>query len=91
MSIQLPQPDAYEYLIAGVWRSETHWNGVKANDHRRLYATKKMHAHAAAVSAADNAALREVLEMWSGDGSLQTFEDRERFRKAARKAIGNKP
>ncbi len=26
----------------------------------------------------------ELLQTWTGDGALQTFEDRERFRKAAR-------
>jgi hypothetical protein len=61
--VPLPQPDAYEYLIAGVWRTETHFNGVKAKDHRCLYATEKVHAHAAAVSAAENARLREALEL----------------------------
>lgn len=31
--------------------------------------------------------LREVLEFWIYDGHLQTFEDRERFRKAARATL----
>lgn len=60
-TVPLPQPDAYEYLIANVWRTETHFNGVKAKEHRCLYATEKMHAHAAAVSAADNAELRALI------------------------------
>ena len=60
-TIPIPQPDAYEYLIADVWRTQTHWNGVKASAYRCLYATEKVHAHAAAVSAADNAALRAEL------------------------------
>lgn len=51
-TIPIPQPDAYEYLIADVWRTQTHWNGVKASAYRCLYATEKVHAHAAAVSAA---------------------------------------
>ena len=34
------------------------------------------------------AELREVLEMWIYRGNLQTFEDRERFRAAARAALG---
>ena len=33
------------------------------------------------------AELREVLEMWVYRGQLQTFEDRERFRAAARAAL----
>lgn len=56
----LPQPDAYEYLIANVWRTETHFNGVKANDHRCLYSTDKVHAHAAAVSAAKDAEIAKL-------------------------------
>lgn len=32
-------------------------------------------------------ALRELVEFWIYDGRLQTFEDRERFRKAARAAL----
>ena len=60
-TIPIPQPDAYEYLIADVWRTQTHWNGVKASAYRCLYATEKVHAHAAAVSAADSAALRAEL------------------------------
>ena len=71
--VPLPQPDAYEYLIANVWRTGTHFNGVKANDHRCLYATEKMRAHAAAQSAADNAALRaerDALRDWVKDTGL---------------------
>jgi hypothetical protein len=62
--VPLPQPDAYEYLIANVWRTETHFNGVKAKEYRCLYATEKVHAHAAAVSAdlaAKNAKLKTVM------------------------------
>ena len=36
---------------------------------------------------AEKADLLVVLEKWSVDGHLQTFEDRERFRKEARAAI----
>jgi hypothetical protein len=36
-----------------------------------------------------DSALRELLEFWVYDGRLQTFEDRERFRKAARAAIAD--
>lgn len=31
--------------------------------------------------------LSHLLQIWSGDGQLQTFENRERFRKAARAAL----
>jgi hypothetical protein len=72
--VPLPQPDAYEYLIANVWRTETHFNGVKAKEYRCLYATEKVHAHAAAVSAADNAALRAELLQEHADHK-ETLED----------------
>ena len=31
--------------------------------------------------------LLEALQLWSGDGALQTFDDRQRFREAARTLI----
>lgn len=36
-----------------------------------------------------DSALRELVEFWIYDGRLQTFEDRERFRKAARAALAD--
>jgi len=39
------------------------------------------------LAAAEIEGLREFIEFWIFDGRLQTFEDRERFRKAARAAL----
>ena len=36
-------------------------------------------------------AVREFIEKWIADGSLQTFEDRERFRKEAREYLERTP
>ena len=96
-TIPIPQPDAYEYLIADVWRTQTHWNGVKASAYRCLYATEKVHAHAAAVSAAKDArikllegALRHVNKCLSindyGDYVLLSLFDAE----IVRTALGDK-
>ena len=74
-TIPIPQPDAYEYLIADVWRTQTHWNGVKASAYRCLYATEKVHAHAAAVSAADNAALRSARIAYANEFPLNSDGD----------------
>ena len=82
-TIPIPQPDAYEYLIADVWRTQTHWNGVKASAYRCLYATEKVHAHAAAVSASDNAALRAELDEWRFTNKVDEL-DRHVARQAER-------
>jgi hypothetical protein len=44
----------------------------------------------AATAARDQeiARLRETLQLWSHEGCLQTFEDRERFRGEARRLLG---
>lgn len=91
-TIPIPQPDAYEYLIADVWRTQTHWNGVKASAYRCLYATEKVHAHAAAVSAAKDARIK-VLEDALRKAIVQNEHDMlmtgEELR-AARAALGDK-
>ena len=68
MTVSLPEPPAaYQYLFDGyygeMWRNDSaSWNGNKPKASRTLHTADQMHAHAAAVSAADNAALRERVD-----------------------------
>ena len=90
-TIPIPQPDAYEYLIADVWRTQTHWNGVKASAYRCLYATEKVHAHAAAVTAAKDErikVLEDALRLISG--AVESERMVEYQQGIARAALGDK-